>query len=268
MSYTFELKMNRYLHDLNPVFAGSAVCPPNGIGIQKSSPCTLIHYVTEGRGTYYSKGHVYHVTAGQAFITAPNEPAHCQSDEKDPWSYQWVGFTGELSSHFWSIPPVFTCSEPAFPHLKNLKKPSPNLEIELAIDLMSLYAKLILPKSNKHYTPNYPQAVIDFIQAHYMENLTIQQIADHVGLNRDYLYRLFKEKVGTSIQAHLLEVRILEAKRLLSLGNSVDEAGKLCGFNSLAHFSRQFKRFSGQSPQQWVKEQKIILASHKNQRSL
>ena len=98
------------------------------------------------------------------------------------------------------------------------------------------------------------QAVIDYIQAHYMEELTIQQIAEHVGLNRDYLYRLFKEKVGTSIQAHLQEVRMLEAKRLLALGNSVSDVAKMCGFNSLAHFSRQFKRSNSSSPQQWTQQ--------------
>lgn len=67
-------------------------------------------------------------------------------DAEDPWCYQWVGFTGALSPHFRGIPPVFTAEDPIFPHLKNLKNPSPNLEVEPAIDLMTLYSKLIVPK--------------------------------------------------------------------------------------------------------------------------
>ena len=254
MNYAFELKMNRHLQDLNPIIAGYANCPPGDIGLDEPSPCTVIHYVTAGCGTFYRNGVAYPIHAGQAFIAPTYEAVKCIADLSDPWSYQWVGFTGSLSSHFRNIPTAFTTEEPIFPHLKNLRNPSPNIEIELAIDLMCLYAKLIVPKSKKEVSPNYVQAVIDYIQDHYMEPLTIQQIADHIGLNRDYLYRIYKESTGSSIQTHLQEIRMLEAKRLLDLGHTVESTSKLCGYNSLAHFSRQFKRLYEMSPQQWKKE--------------
>jgi len=249
----FELKLNRQLSDLNPVIVGIAKCKPGDIGLEELSPFTLIHYVYAGKGTYVFRGNRYSIEAGQAFITPPNEAARAIADEHDPWISAWVGFKGSLAPDFWRLPPVFTPDEPCFPHIRNLQEPQPNLEIELAIDLMTLYTKLIFPTSGKRErAPSYVQAVIDYISVHYMEDLSIQDVADHVGLNRDYLSRVFKAEMNSSIQSHLLYVRMMEAKRLLSLGRSVDEAGKLCGFNSLAHFSRQFKRYIGRSPQQWV----------------
>ena len=249
----FELKLNKQLQDLNPSIVGVAKCDGGDVGLAEPSPFTLIHYVYSGKGVYIFRGNIYPLEAGQAFITPPNEAARAIADKDDPWITAWVGFKGSLSSHFWSLPPVFTPGTPIFPHIQNLQNPQPNLEIELAIDLMTLYAKMILPTDGKRErAPNYVQSVIDFVSTHYMEDLTIQSIADHVGLNRDYLSRIFKAQLNTSIQAHLLEVRMIEAKRFLSLGRSVDETGKLCGFNSLAHFSRQFKRCVGRSPQQWV----------------
>ena len=210
-----------------------------------------------GKGTYTCRGTTYSLHAGHAFLTLPGDHASNMADKDDPWIISWVGFKGELAPHFRRLPPVFEPGEDIFPHLKNLRNPSPNLEIELSIDLMTLYAKMILPTDSKsERVPSYVQKVIDFVSNHYMLDLTIQDIADHVGLSHDYLSKMFKNEVGTSIQTHLLEVRMIEAKRFLALGRTVDETKTLCGFNSSAHFSRQFKRYTGRSPRQWVKHLK------------
>ena len=254
MISAIEIKLNRHLQDLNPILVGTSSgqsCPEDE---QDPSPCTLIHYVVSGKGTLYRKGKAYPVSAGQCFIIPPNELAPRITDKEDPWTYQWIGFNGSLSSHFWRLDPVFSLDEAPFPHVKNLKRPSPNLAIELAMDLFGLYTKLILPGSNdRSLTPDYIQAVIDYILVHYMEPLTIRQITEHVGLSQDYLCRLFKQQTGRSIQAQLLKTRELEAKRFLRLGHSVEETAALCGFHSISHFSRQFKRLQGMSPKQWLK---------------
>jgi len=256
-NYGCELKLNAHLHDINPVICGEAAPPPEKISKTPPSAYYLLHYVQEGKGTYICRGERHCLCAGQAFLVMPGDVSFNQPDKDDPWIISWVGFKGVLAPHFRRLPPVFDPGENIFPHLKNLRNPSPNLEIELAIDLMTLYTKMILPNDSKlERTPSHVQRVIDFVSNHYMLDLTIQDIADHVGLSHDYLSKIFKNQIGTSIQTHLLEVRIMEAKRFLSLGRTVDETRTLCGFNSSAHFSRQFKRCTGQSPRQWVKHLK------------
>jgi two-component system response regulator YesN len=69
-----------------------------------------------------------------------------------------------------------------------------------------------------------------------------------MSLNRRYLSRIFKEKMGMSIQEYIVAVRMKEAKRLLSEGFRVFETAQLCGYEDAANFSKIFKRECGLSP--------------------
>ena len=255
---SYELTMNRHLQDLNPICAGeSGKKIPGLIGLTPPSPFTLIHHVVSGRGMYYIDGKSYEVHAGQAFITPPTDQCRCVADKDDPWTYRWVGFTGTLSSDFWCLPLVFDAEDNIFPHMGNLKDPSPSIELELAADLMLLHSRLVpsmLWRRGKERT--YTRDVIDFIHNFYARNPSIQDIANHVALNRDYISRIFKRETGRSIQSFLTEVRIDNAKRLLDLGVPVEKTAEACGFNSATHFSRQFKTQCGMSPQTWMKKMK------------
>lgn len=256
---SYEITLNSHLKDLNPITAGEQGRKVPGIvGLTPPSPFTLIHHVVSGRGTYYYNGKTYVIHAGQAFITPPTDQCRCEADEDDPWTYRWVGFTGTLSSDFWEIPLVFDAEDDIFPHLKNLDTPSPTIELELAADLMLLHARLIsteILRRGKERT--YTRDVIDFIHNFYARNPSIQDIADHVALNRDYISRIFKNETGRSIQSFLSEVRITNAMRLLDTGMPVEKVAEACGFNSATHFSRQFKTLVGLSPQSWIKKMKI-----------
>ena len=95
------------------------------------------------------------------------------------------------------------------------------------------------------------QRAIDYIEVSYMHPLTIKDIADFVGLNQYYLSKLFKEKTGHTLQQHILDVRLAEAKRYLLLSYAVKEAATLSGFKDVANFSKIFKREFGRNPTQW-----------------
>lgn len=256
-----HMSLASHLEDLNPLCAGvQTKCFPGEVGLTPSSPFTMIHYVPSGRGTYHYNGKIYKIHAGQAFITPPTDMCCCIADADDPWTLRWVGFSGSLSSAFWEMPLVFDAEDDIFPHLKDLDDPSPSLSFELASDLMLLYTKLISPsvlKKNKEQ--NHVREIIDFIHKHYAADPTIQEIVDQVGLSRDYASRLFKEKTGRSIQSFLSDVRITNARRLLEQGLSVAQVAAACGFNSIPHFSRQFKCVEGVSPATWLKEMKMDL---------
>ena len=100
---------------------------------------------------------------------------------------------------------------------------------------------------------NYAQYVMDYVQASYMEKISVEAIAAQMGLCRRHLYQQFKKETGLTIQSYILKVRIQEAKRHIVQGYSIKEAAYLCGFNDTANFSKLFSREEGESPKEWRK---------------
>lgn len=243
----YQIMLNEHLDDLNPVIAGEAQCQPGQVTtpLQRTM---LLHYVVSGCGTLYLNGEWHPVHAGQAFVLSADATAYYVADEKDPWFYRWISFTGNLSSAFAELPPVFDAPENTLCHLHEQQKPHPMLAHLLAADLHLLYAAVI-PVNTR--SQNHVQRAIDYIELSYMNPLTIKDIADHVGLNQYYLSKLFKEKTGHTLQAHILQVRLGEAKRYLFLGYAVKETAALCGFKDVSNFSKLFKREFGRNPSDW-----------------
>ena len=238
---------NRHLHDLNPLNAGEETCQPShrfGPAVRKY---TLIHYVVKAKGTFYARGGEYTVCAGQAFLILPDEITTYEADAEDPWHYQWIGFNGDLSSHFMQLPPVFPVREDIFRRaFQNTEDPSV-LEYSIASALLLLYASLFSSKSS---TNQHVQKVQSYIQTSYMRSIRIEDIAKQLNLDRRYLTRLFKEKTGQSIQEYLIQVRLEEAVQCLQNGYSVSDTAILCGYEDVSNFSKMFKKRYGISPAQ------------------
>jgi two-component system response regulator YesN len=90
---------------------------------------------------------------------------------------------------------------------------------------------------------------LEYIAAHYTENLTLQHAADSVFLSKSYFSLLFKKQTGRNFIDYLIELRIREAKRLLARtdGKIYDVAGA-AGFNDVKYFSKMFKKVTGLTP--------------------
>ena len=244
---------NRQLKDLNPIQAGAEVCAPCHSFGPAVRWYTLIHYVVKGCGVFCARGQTFHVHAGEAFLILPGEVTTYTADASDPWYYQWVGFTGELSAEFQKLPAVFPVSNDIFPQLIRAASASQGAEYLVSSVLFRLYAELFTPSggSNQHV-----QKVESFIRASYMENISVELIAGKMNLDRRYLTRLFKEKTGKTIHEYLIEVRLREACGYLCQGFSVHHTAALCGYEDVSNFSRMFKRHYGLSPQHWVTKTK------------
>ncbi len=96
-----------------------------------------------------------------------------------------------------------------------------------------------------------------YIEEHYPENLTVEEIARQLSVNRSHLSRVFKNQLGTSIKEYLIGVRINRAAFLLSLtDDSVESIAYQVGFNSLVVFSRMFKKTTGETATNYRKRMK------------
>lgn len=236
---------NRHLQDLNPLIAGEEFCDPChsfGPAVRKY---TLIHYVVQGKGVFYTRGEIYPVEAGQAFLILPGEVTSYTADQQEPWHYCWIGFDGALSARFAQLPPVFPLPDDVFRRILHISADPNVLEYRLSAELLRLYAHLFSKPagSNRHV-----RRVEDYIRSAYMQPIRVEHIAAQMNLDRRYLSRLFKENTGHSIQEYLIRVRLEEAEHHLHLGCSVKEAAHLVGYEDVSNFSKMFKKHYGISP--------------------
>lgn len=90
---------------------------------------------------------------------------------------------------------------------------------------------------------------LDYIRAHYLESLTLQQVADYVHVSKNYFSILFKKMTGQNFIDYVITLRFQKAKELLaSTELKVYEVAEKSGFNDVKYFGKLFKKLSGHSP--------------------
>lgn len=91
-----------------------------------------------------------------------------------------------------------------------------------------------------------------FLEQHYAEPLTLDDVAAAVGLGRYRLCHLYRQQRGASPMEDLAAIRVLKAKRLLALLDiSVTEVAFMTGFDSPSYFAYCFRRAVGCSPSEY-----------------
>lgn len=92
------------------------------------------------------------------------------------------------------------------------------------------------------------QRALDYMEEHYARDLSLQEVAEHVGMNPTYFSGLFKEEVGESYIKYVTRIRMELAKKLLAKGLKVNEVSEQTGYHTYRHFSELFKKYTGMTP--------------------
>ena len=112
----------------------------------------------------------------------------------------------------------------------------------------------------KQYLPedqyNTIRPAVAFIHEQFLkEKISIPLLAKRCGISESYLKKLFAQKFGISPLQYIIGLRINHACDLLrSEGYSVMQAAELCGYQNAYFFSRQFKKYMGISPSDFIKK--------------
>ena len=94
--------------------------------------------------------------------------------------------------------------------------------------------------------------VIDYIEAHLMEDLSLADLALEAGLSKFHFARLFKETIGLTPHKYLLNRRIKRASQFLKQGEAIAQVAYLFGFTDQSHFTRVFKQIQGMTPKTFI----------------
>jgi AraC-like DNA-binding protein len=91
-----------------------------------------------------------------------------------------------------------------------------------------------------------------YIINHLAERLSTGRIARALRINPDYLNRVFRDVHGMTMTEYLHRRRLSDAAKLLREStDSVTEIASACGYATVAHFRRMFKRFNGLAPREY-----------------
>lgn len=174
---------------------------------------------------------------------------------KAPVRFTWFHFRGGASqaycdqlwkqtgAHF----PNHPTAEPYFQYIHQLLQQQTGSD-----DMASIYIHRLLGFLNLRPVRRPSPAVAkvqNYIAAHYGEDLSIDDLAAQAALSRYHFSRIFRQEVGTSPHAYLLEVRLRNAKRmLLETDFSIEEISRACAFCSASNFIRTFRQSNGLTP--------------------
>ncbi|MFM0055580.1 AraC family transcriptional regulator [Paraburkholderia phytofirmans] len=92
------------------------------------------------------------------------------------------------------------------------------------------------------------EKVREYVAANYERDISVDELAQLVGLSRYYLTRAFCKEFGLPPHAYATQVRLLAAKRMLASGQSAATAAAAVGFYDQSHLNRLFKRAYGITP--------------------
>ncbi len=215
----------------------------------------LLHFVVSGKGKFINNGKTYFVNPGELFVIHPGDEAYYEADREEPWSYIWIGFYANEALPL-ELADVIHCPEALhiFQQAKASEELSQSRGAFLSARLWDLFA-LLLEKENPPL--DYAEYALNYIHSEYMKDISIEEIAKRLNLDRSYLYTIFKRKTGISPKKYLQNYRFEIAASLLTKSNvSISVVANSVGYPSIFTFSKMFKQHYSVSPQEYRKKNK------------
>lgn len=241
-----------------------------------------IYMLLRGSVSYTVENRIFHMRAGDLMLISPLELHQARVDSNDePYEriVLWVdrGYLESLSSPHTSLTRCFDTTIPG--HTNLLRLPGAT-----GAPLRTTVDKLCALKASKDYgsdllaqsalvellvglnraaadrgdarpvgtSDQVVDAVLHYINEHYSEPLTLDQLSEKFFISKYHLLRKFDAQVGTTVHRYILQKRLLNAKQLLAGGVLPNEVCQYCGFGDYANFYRAFRAEYNQTPRQYI----------------
>lgn len=109
------------------------------------------------------------------------------------------------------------------------------------------------------------EQVIEYIEAHYNEDVTREQMATLAGVSPEHFSRTFRKTIGHSFSAYLTLLRIRKAQlRILTSSHNLTQLAQEVGYEEGTYLSRKFKQIVGVSPTAYQNKNKQVVALNYN----
>ncbi|MBQ9168492.1 MAG: helix-turn-helix domain-containing protein [Oscillospiraceae bacterium] len=213
-----------------------------------------LFYVVSGKMKFIYEGKTYYVSENEAMLIDFRKPHYyrAMTNRVDRWE---IIFNGREADAFYDLivgkwGNTFKVHGRIKGILENLLNeldgPLPD-DLEVSMLFHMLFTYVVKDRQMKLSEPI--RKALDYMTEYATSSLRITEVADYVGLSRSYFSRLFTKETGQTPYEYLLELRINQAKQLLSLTDvQVSEVAEKCGFVNMSHFIRVFREKTGSTP--------------------
>ncbi|WP_025716892.1 AraC family transcriptional regulator [Paenibacillus sp. 1-18] len=256
----------------------SAVWPVRlGMDISKTSchvgpkavPYFYFIFVLEGQAEFIYKQKKYRVQKSDLFCFFPHLAHEYYTDQEHPLQKVWIAFEGPKSLALLErigIKPSAPFMANAvskeilelISHLFSIVNDSSRQGSDLArlITLHQIFEELSRDKSDVLRSlvcsDYWLQQGKDYIDMHYCDRITIEQIAEHVGVDRAHFSRKFHSTFLISPAKYLQNLKIDQAKRLLEKTTyNLSIIAQSIGYTDMSTFSKAFKKTAGIPPREY-----------------
>lgn len=96
--------------------------------------------------------------------------------------------------------------------------------------------------------------IIQFVNEHYSENISLQDAADKVFFSPVYCSRFFKKQTGENFSDYLLRVRMENAVKFLRENKKITDISRDCGYSNSGYFTRIFKEYYKCTPSEYLRK--------------
>lgn len=227
----------------------------------------LIHFVLKGKGKYQVKGETHFLEEGSAFLIRPQEVTFYKADNEEPWEYVWIAFEGEeavrlieetFGSQYTNRWEDVTTGKKYLMKISQVYKDGGYNKCELLGWFYLIFSLFEIIKENMTSDLDYYEKAQLYIRHNYPYDIKVADIAKYIGIDRTYLFKIFKKYNNMSPKQYLTNYRIQAATDMLQYTNySVTEIALSCGFHDSSVFCKNFIMKLGNSPMKYREKSRV-----------
>lgn len=241
---------------------------------RKDSEQFLVIYTISGEGFMIYDGKDNCLSPGSVMVIDCRKYQH-YGTRTERWHFLWMHFSGKCAEDYEHLlnaeggGPVYVGKRMAFQsyyeHIKHHEIHfSQHSEMEIALVFQKIMTELIYLRKMDEFSMKYDgyrrdmDDSIVYMQNHFGENISIEQLAADCHLSKYYYIKIFKAYMGQTPYDYLLNYRLQMAQSmLLSTEKLVESIANECGFSESKNFIACFKKKAGITPLQFRKQNRL-----------
>ncbi len=230
----------------------------------------VIGFIEKGQRFLSCKNKEYTIEPGDLLLFNPHDSHQCEQIDGKTLDYRCINIQPEVMSkaifeitgkeYLPSFMPQVVFHSEWVPVLRELHQIIMEEERDfrkeeifffLLEQLIEEYTEQVVPTGNTEQSLE-TRTICEFLENHFMENITLEDLCKLTGLSKYYLLRSFTKQKGISPYSYLETIRIGRAKKMLEQGVLPIDVALQTGFTDQSHFSNFFKKFIGLTPKQYM----------------